>query len=103
MLGLKTMTLGPKLGAVFCAMAAVLRVATVRRTLPRTRASAGIALRGFAALDLTKVDSAKPRIFTAPIKLSAPNGGCQGSLINVTLEVPWTGPALWTGVSSGIR
>jgi hypothetical protein len=50
MLGLKTMTLGPKLGGVCCAMAAVLRVAMLRRTLPTT-------LRKLPALDLTKGNS----------------------------------------------
>jgi hypothetical protein len=76
MLGLKTITLGPKLGGVCCAMAAVLRVAAPRRKMRRTREIAGIALRGLPALDLTKGNSGNLGC-TAPIKLCAMNWSCQ--------------------------
>jgi hypothetical protein len=76
MLGLKTMTLGPKLGAVCCAMAAVLRVAAPRRTMRRTREIAGITLRRLPALDLTKGNSGNLGC-NAPFKLCAMDWSCQ--------------------------
>jgi hypothetical protein len=64
------------LGGVCCAMAAVLRVAVPRRTIRRTRESAGIALRGLPALDLTKGNSGNLGC-TAPFKLCAMDRSCQ--------------------------